>query len=328
MYEKIVDLIRVSKDFVLTSHVNPDGDSIGSEIAFYKYLEKTGKNAKIINYSETPYNYTFLDTNGIIEKFDENRHGKLIENADVVLILDTNEYSRLRTMEPFVKSSKAKKVCIDHHAGINGSSFDMYISDTSSPATAEILYKFFEKINADDLIDKQMAVALYTAIMTDTGSFRFPRTSAESHRIASRLIEKGVDPFEVYSEVYNQSAPGRLKLLARFLNNLETAFSGKLVYSYLKNNDFIETGTNEMDTDGFSGNLMSVAGVKVCIVILETPKGIKLSFRSNDNIKVNELAKEFAGGGHINAAGAFVPDGNFENIKNEVISKAEKFLPD
>ena len=325
MFENIVELIGESKNFVITSHVNPDGDSIGSEIAFYIYLKKTGKNAKIINFSETPYNYTFLDKGNVIEKFDESKHNEIIKNADVILILDTNEYSRIRTMEPFVRSSAAKKVCIDHHAGINQNGFDLFISDTDSPATGEILFKFFEKIGPD-LVDREMAIALYTAIMTDTGSFRFPRTSSETHGIAAELIKLGVDPYEIYTEVYNRSTPGRLKLLARFLNNIESAYDGALVYSSLKRNDFAETGTDEMDTDGFSANLMSVDGVKVSVVLLETPKGIKLSFRSNDNIKVNELAKEFGGGGHVNAAGAFVPSGSFEQVRDEVVLRSKRFL--
>jgi phosphoesterase RecJ-like protein len=325
MYKEIDDLIKVSKDFILTSHVNPDGDSIGSELALYKYLIKEGKKAKIINYSATPYNYTFLDKNGIIEKFDEISHKDSIEKADVIFILDTNEYSRLRTMEPLVEASNAKKVCIDHHAGINGNGFDYFISDISSPSTGEILFRFFEKIAA--VPDKETAVALYTAIMTDTGSFRFPRTSAETHRITAKLIELGANPSEIYSEVYNRSTPGRLKLLARFLTNAETAYSGMLVYSYLGKNDFTETGTDEMDTDGFSANLMNVETVRISITILETERGIKLSFRSVSGININPFAKEFGGGGHENAAGAFIPGGNFENVKNEVIEKAKNYLP-
>lgn len=324
MFEDIVDLIKGSKDFILTSHVNPDGDSIGSEIALFRYLKNNGKNARIINFSATPYNYAFLDKNGIIEKFDENSHREPIEKADVIFILDTNEYSRLRTMEPLIKASKAKKVCIDHHAGINGNRFDFYISDTDSPATGEILFKFFEKL--DVIPDMEMSIALYTGIMTDTGSFRFPRTSAETHRIAAKLIDSGVSPFEIFSEVYNKSTPGRLKLLARFLNNVEEEYDGCLVYSYLLKKDFIETATDELDTDGFSAHLMSVATVKISVVILETSRGIKLSFRSTDGVNINLFAKEFGGGGHVNASGAFLPGADFKSVKEEVILKAKKYI--
>lgn len=324
MFEDIVDLIKGSKDFILTSHVNPDGDSIGSEIALYTYLKRNGKNARIINFSATPCNYTFLDGNGIIEKFDEIAHKVPIEKADVIFILDTNEYSRLRTMEPFIKASKAKKVCIDHHAGINGNGFDFYISDTSAPATGEILFKFFEKLG--ELPDELMSIALYMGIMTDTGSFRFPRTSAETHRITAKLIESGVKPFDVYSEVYNRCTKGRLKLLARFLNNVESAYDDKLVYSHLMKNDFTETETDELDTDGFSANLMSIATVNISVVILETIRGIKLSFRSIEGVNINTFAKEFGGGGHENASGAFLPGADFNTVKNEMILKAKKYI--
>ena len=325
MHGEIVDLIKSSQDFVITSHVNPDGDSIGSEIAFYKYLRNSGKNAKIINYSDTPPNYTFLDKDSIIELFDEKAHADSINNADVIFILDTNEYSRIRTMEPFVRQSKAKKVCIDHHAGINGNGFDYYISDTDSPATGEILFEFFEKQGKIN-IDKEMAIALYTAIMTDTGSFRFPRTTAKTHRIIAELIEHGADPFDIFSEVYNRSTEGRLKLLARFLNNMSFAYGGRLAFSYLRQSDFEETSTGELDTDGFSANLMSVDKVIASIVILETKRGVKLSFRSVGSIKANGMAGEFGGGGHTNAAGAFVPGGDFDVLIDEAVKNAEKFL--
>jgi len=326
MFEKIANLIDDNDDFVLTSHVNPDGDSIGSELALYTYIINKGKKAKVINYSETPSNYVFLDEKNVIEKFEESKHRNDLESADVIVVLDTNEYSRLRTMEPYIRASKAKKICIDHHLGDNSKDFNLYFTDVESPATGEILYRFFTETGRENSINYDVALSLYTAIMTDTGSFRFERTTPYTHRAAASLIEKGVDPFKVYSRVYNESTEGKLKLLARFLNNIKTEYEEKLVYSTLRQKDFEDTGTVEMDTDGFSANLMTIATVALSIVILETPRGIKLSFRSNDNIYSNELAREFQGGGHKNAAGAFVPGGSFERIRDEVIEKSKKYI--
>ncbi|KXK45449.1 MAG: DHH domain-containing protein [Chlorobi bacterium OLB5] len=148
MIKDIVDLIYNNQEFILTSHVNPDGDSIGSEIALYLYLKSLGKNARILNYSPTPENYTFLDKDKVIEQFDEGVHKDLILNADVIFILDTNEYQRLRTLAPFIQTSKAKKILIDHHLGFDPGNFDKYIVDTDSPSTGEILYKFFKEAEA------------------------------------------------------------------------------------------------------------------------------------------------------------------------------------
>ncbi|HEY3251430.1 MAG TPA: bifunctional oligoribonuclease/PAP phosphatase NrnA [Ignavibacteria bacterium] len=308
----------------MTSHVNPDGDSIGSEIALYKYLLKKGKSAKIINYSKTPDNYTFLDKDEIIEQFDEEKHKDIISRADVIFILDTNEYARVRTLAPFIRESKAKKVMIDHHMGFGKNGFDYYISDTEAPSTGEILFRFFKYTG--ESIDEEIATALYTAIMTDTGSFKFERTDPETHLIAAELLGYGINPYKIYSEVYNKATPGKLKLLGRFLENIKLDFNNRFAYSILLTKDFEETGTDEYATDGYSQHLLSLESVVVGVIITQTKRGVKLSFRSKGTIPVNKLAGEFSGGGHVNAAGAFIEGGNVDELTKEVISKSEKYI--
>ena len=324
MLKEILDLIKNNDKFVITSHVNPDGDSIGSEIALYKYLLKQGKNARIISYSETPDNYIFLDENKTIEKFDETEHNMSIQEADVIFVLDTNEYSRLRTMEPYISKSPAKKVCIDHHLG-KSNGFDYALIDTESPATGEILFKLFT-FDKKQKLGSDIAVPLYAAIMTDTGSFRFPRTDSETHKITAELIEAGADPVEIYSRVYDRAQIGRLKLLSRFLNNIVLLYDGKVVYSNVYLKDLEETGTNIFDTEGFSHYIMSIASVQIGIIFTQSPRGVKISFRSKGEIYANELAKEFGGGGHMNAAGAWIDKGDMEKLAKEVTLKAKKYI--
>ena len=325
MFKEIAELINKNQEFILTSHVNPDGDSIGSEIALHKYLKKLGKNSRIINFSSTPSNFTFLDKDNVIEQFEETRHKDAIDKADVIFILDTNEYERVRTMAPYIKASKAKKVVIDHHLGFGDNGFDYYISDTESPATGEILYRLFKNIG-DNVIDKEIATALYTAIMTDTGSFRFDRTDSETHNITAELLKFDVDPFEIYSEVYNKASIGRLHLLGRFLNNITLVHNNSIAYSTVFQKDFAETDSDEYAIDGFTAHLMSLESVKLGILITETKQGVKISFRSKGEIYCNELAKEFGGGGHQNAAGAFTNGAKAEEILKEVIEKAKKYI--
>ncbi len=333
MNKDIVSLINNNQEFIITSHVNPDGDSIGSEIALYLYLISLGKNAKVLNYSPTPDNYTFLDKDRVIEQFDEAKHKVMIENAEVIFILDTNEYERVRTLAPYIQASKAKKVLIDHHLGFDPNDFDFYIMDTDSPATGEILYRFFKDIakstpnpRGEDIISKEMAVALYTAIMTDTGSFKFNRTDEETHTIIADLLTYGINPYDVYSEVYNKATIGKLHLLGRFLNNITLLYDGRLAYSYVLQNDFEETQTDEYAIEGFSSHLMSLHTVLLGIVITQTKRGVKMSFRSKGNILSNELAKEFGGGGHLNASGAFVEGAEIDTLTKDVTMKAEKYL--
>ncbi len=332
MNRDIVSLINNNQEFILTSHVNPDGDSIGSEIALYLYLKSLGKNARVLNYSPTPDNYTFLDKDRVIEQFDESKHADAISNADVIFILDTNEYLRVRTLAPYIKASKAKKILIDHHLGFNPDEFDEYIMDTDSPATGEILFRFFKDIESagdytgGNIITKDIAAALYTAIMTDTGSFKYNRTDEETHKIIAELLTYGLVPYDIYSEVYNKATIGKMHLLGRFLNRITLMYEGKLAYSYVLQKDFEETNTDEYAIEGFSSHLMSLETVIMGIVVTETKRGVKLSFRSKGDIKANELAKEFGGGGHMNASGAFVEGAEIFKLTEDVTAKAEKYL--
>ena len=323
--EKIIDLIDNNQNFTITSHVNPDGDSIGSEIALYFFLKNLKKTARIINYSETPQNYLFLDKNGIIEIYDENNHNQVLQNSDVIFILDTNEYARVRTMADEIRNSKAKKVCIDHHLDRNNNQFDYSMIDEASPATGEILFKLFTRKN-NNSITPEIAVPLYAAIMTDTGSFRFTRTSSETHRISAELLDNGADPVEIYNEVYEKSKIGRLKLLSRFLSGIKLAYDDKVIYAPITLKEFEETGTNVFDTEGFSHHMLSLESAQMGIIFTETKKGIKISFRSRGNVNVSDFAKEFGGGGHQNAAGAWMAGANMEHLIESVISKAKKFI--
>lgn len=333
MNKDIVSLINEKQEFILTSHVNPDGDSIGSEIALYLYLKSLGKSARIFNYSPTPANYTFLDKDNVIEQFDEVKHKGFIEGADAIFVLDTNEFERLRTLAQYIQSSKAKKVLIDHHLGFKGNGFDYSMMDINSPATGEMLYRFFKDIDAENsgeyggsVINRDIALALYTAIMTDTGSFRYDRTDSTTHIIISDLLKFGIKPYDVYSEVYNRASIGKLHLLGRFLNNITLMYEGALAYSTVLQKDFEETSTDEYAIEGFSTHLLSLETVKLGIVITETKRGVKLSFRSKDDLPSNELAKAFGGGGHLNASGAFVPGAKVEELTQLVTKKAEEFV--
>jgi phosphoesterase RecJ-like protein len=207
--------------------------------------------------------------------------------------------------------------------------------DTDSPATGEILYRFFKDIEAENsggnqgsIITTDMALALYTAILTDTGSFRYDRTDSRTHDIISDLLDYGIKPFDVYSEVYNRASIGKLHLLGRFLNNITLVYDGTVAYSTLLQKDFEETFTDEYAIEGFSTHLMSLETVKMCIVITETKRGVKLSFRSKGEVSSNELAKEFGGGGHQNASGAFVPGGKIGELTPMVIDRADRFVRD
>lgn len=323
--DEVKNIINRFQNFLITTHVNPDGDGLGCEVALLHFLRKLGKNAVVMNVSETPGNYKFLDPENEFIVFSENEksHIEKILNADAIFICDMNQSHRLKTMEKYILQSKAIKIIIDHH--LEAQDFaDYYLIDIDSPASGEICYRLIKSFD-DVEIDKQIAIGLYTAIMTDTGSFRFPRTDSETHRIVAELLDAGVDPTEIYDKVYEQSSLGRIKLLGRCLSELETRYEGRLGYIVVTQKMLNDYGVKEWETDGFVQSILSVGGIKIAIFILELKDGVKLSFRSKGEIPINELAKEFGGNGHKNAAGARLYNVSVEEILNQVIQKAEKY---
>jgi len=325
--EKIKQIITEKQNFVLTTHVNPDGDGLGSQFALAQFLRKLGKTVTIINHSKTPENYAFLDPKGEIFQFNPERDRDTILQADAILVVDTNQPARLRSMEPFVQQTKAIKIVLDHHLdtdeAFEGASH--YLIDEEATSTGEIVYRVLTSID-HDLIDETIAEPLYTAIMTDTGSFRYPRTDSEIHTIAADLIQSGADPTNIFGHIYESWSPGRMKLLGETLANMQMAYNGALAYVVCTQKMFEETGTTEIETDNFTTYPMSVKGVKIGILINELPNGTRISFRSKGDIPVNKLAKEFSGGGHKNAAGARLYNVTLEETIKSVVGKAGRYV--
>jgi phosphoesterase RecJ-like protein len=324
LFEKCKNIIDKNERFVVTSHVNPDGDSIGSEVALALFLKKRGKQVSVINHSETPPNYTFLDPKNEILHFNPNLHAEKVRNADAIFIVDTNQLSRLRSMEPYVRESKAVRICIDHHLDKDDIA-DLYLIDEAATATGEIIYHLFQYLDADE-IDEKIARALYTAIMTDTGSFRFPKTDPETHQIVAHLIRSGADPPEIFQEVYEKTDLSAVQLLGKALSDLKTAHDGRVAYMVITQQMLKETGTKEYQTESFIDYTMRIGRVQIGLLFNELPDGVKISFRSKGEIPVNQLAKEFGGNGHLNAAGARLFGKKLDDTIHAVLERSHVYL--
>jgi phosphoesterase RecJ-like protein len=320
----VADLITEHRRFVLTTHVNPDGDGIGSEAALASFLQESGKSVEIINHSTTPAVYDFLDPEGRIRAYDPQRDRGAVEAAEVIFVLDTSQPSRLRSLESALLKSRALKVCIDHHLEPHPFA-DVYLLDDDATSTGEILYRLLTMITGGTL-SPTVATALYTAIVTDTGSFRYPRVDPETHRIVSHLIQCGADPVAIYTRVYERWTVGRIRLLGETLSTLQTEADGKIAYISITQEMLQRTGTLEEDTDNFTMYPMSLVGVRAGILFLELQNGVKISFRSRDQIPINELAKEFGGNGHKNAAGARLHDVALRDVIPGVLRAARKYV--
>lgn len=323
--DAVAPLFRQFSSFVLTTHVNPDGDGLGSELALADWLIGQGKTVHILNHSATPEVYLFLDPHKRIVQFQQDIHAAVIAGAEAIVVLDTNHPDRLRSLQQHILGSRAVTICIDHH--LEPAPFaDHYLLDDEATSTGEIVYRLLVNLAGRQRLSPDIATSLYCAIMTDTGSFRYPRVDPEIHGIVAHLIECGADPVTIYHEVYEQWSPGRIKLLGETLARLCTASDGKLAYVTITQEMLARTGTSEEDTDNFTMYPMSIRGVVAGIVFLELKSGFKISFRSKGDIPINELAKEFGGNGHKNAAGARLYTGTLEEVRDHVVLSAAKYL--
>ncbi|GIV45825.1 MAG: DHH family phosphoesterase [Ignavibacterium sp.] len=324
-FQKLKNIILSNNSFLITTHVNPDADAIGSEVAFYQLLKSLGKKSYIINHSETPYNLRFLDVDNVIKQFNLDDHADLFNQVDVLVALDFNRSDRTVSMKKNFEQSKAIKICIDHHQDPE-KFVDYEFIDTDYSATGEIIFNLITETKIVPLT-KQIAEPIYAAIMTDTGSFRFERTTAKLHRKVATLIDAGVNPTEIYDKIYDQSKFSKIKLLGRALESIQLIADGKIAFMKITQNDFEEFGAIESDTENFVNYNLSIENVVLGLLFIELKNGFKVSFRSKGNIPVNKLASEFGGGGHTNAAGARFFDHKMTNeMINSILVKAVNYV--
>jgi phosphoesterase RecJ-like protein len=201
---KNIKKIDLSNNFIITTHVNPDGDAIGSELALARYLQSLGKNVTIINHSPTPdYLFFMLNSKDNVLEFKEELHSDLIKNADVIFTLDMSQLSRTKSLENFIRKSTATKICIDHHPSPEDYA-ELSLVETTSSSTGELVYYLIKQAEVEITLD--IALPLYVAIMTDTGSFKYERTTANLHRIIAELLDAGVVPISVHQDIYDKNS--------------------------------------------------------------------------------------------------------------------------
>jgi len=322
--EKIISEIKSNKNFIITTHVNPDGDAIGSELALARYLTSIGKNVKIINHSPTPdYLMFMLNSNEEIIEFNDGLHSDNINDTNIIFTLDLSQLSRTKSLEGFIRKSSATKICIDHHPFPEEYS-QFNLIDTLSSSTGELIYNLIKQAGSEITLD--IALPLYVAIMTDTGSFKYERTTADLHRIIAELLDAGVVPVKVHQEIYDQGSASRIQLLGRAFNSLVVDGDGKLAYMKISLRDLKETNSKEEDVEGFVSYTLSIKGVEVGLFFFELENGFKISLRSATTVPVNKLAAEFNGGGHFFAAGARLENKIMEETIPKVIEKTTEYL--
>ena len=304
---KLKKLLTTPKKVVIVPHKNPDGDAMGSTLGLCLFLKKKGHSATVITPNDYPEFLKWLPGNDEVINYEmENTISKnIISSADIIFTLDFNSLHRCGEMETPINNAKAVKIMIDHHQEPD-SYADYTYSDVNMCSTSQMIYHFIEKMDDLNHIDIAIGEALYTGIMTDTASFRFPLTTSLTHKVIAQLLELGVQKSKIHNAVYDTNSFGRLQLLGCALNNLKFLENYNTSYITLTNKELDFHGFKKGDTEGLVNYGLSLKGAKLAAIFIEHKQEgiIKISFRSKGSFNVNKFARNhFNGGGHNNASG-------------------------
>lgn len=304
----IQSLLAEPKRIAIIPHRSPDGDAMGSTLALYHFLLKLNHKPFVIAPNEFPDFLAWLpgaETVKIFEKDKENGT-KLLQDAELVFTLDFNAFHRTGDqMETVLKTLTVPFVMIDHHQKPDDYAVVAF-SNTDYGSTCEMVYHFIAALQLTNLIDKTIATCIYTGIVTDSGSFRYPATTGETHRIVASLIDLGVENSEIHSLLFDNHSHNRIQILARALQNLRVLPQYSTSYTTLSQEELDTFGYVKGDTEGIVNYGLTIKGIVFTAIFIENKdeKIIKISFRSKGDFDVNQFArKHFSGGGHINAAG-------------------------
>jgi phosphoesterase RecJ-like protein len=312
-WQEAIDLIKKNKKFLIVSHKNPDGDSIGSEIALALALMKMDKEVYIYNSDPPPERYSKFPKASLIMTEKKNFE------EDVTIIVDCAEIGRVGEIKDNIDFSKPI-INIDHHIG-NTSFGTVNVIKTDHSSTAEIIYRL---IKNEIQMDKEIATYLYIGILTDTGAFRYPNTTSHSLRVASELVAYGVIASQVSEFIWFTDPEARIKLLGDVLHSMD--LYDKISIMTVTKEMLEKHGAKEEDTEEFVDYGLSIKGVETAAIIKERETGmLKVSLRSKNNIPVQELAAKYGGGGHRTASG-FTVKGDIKTFKDELKKELEQLV--
>ncbi len=320
--ERLAEELRAGRSVAMSTHINADGDGCGSETALSRLLGQMGIRSKIVNPTPWPEMYKFLL--GVDVKDASDQGAKGLKDADVLVVLDISDVKRLGVLAEAVRRLTIPKIVIDHHLPSDEPPSTLMVADTTACATGELIYDFAAVLGLK--VTPDIARALYVALLTDTGGFRFSNTSARCLSIAGQLIASGVEPEEMYGRLYAPMPVGRLHLLRDALATLEVDPEYGISWISVAAGAAEQYGLRSEDLEGIAEHPRSIGGTRLAVFFRDLGHDkVKVSFRSTGDVDVNKFAKQFAGGGHARAAGALI-EGNLEVVRRKVIAAAREFL--
>ena len=321
LFDRLKDIIDAHDRFIVTTHIVPDGDGLGGEIALATYIKQLGKTCHIINSDPTPDKFNLVDSENEIKMWKE---GMPLPKAQVVFAIDVNDWERVGGLKKHLEALKSEIIFIDHHIADEKLKQE-HIIDEDVSSMGELLYRFFKYVKAE--ITFKMALAMYVSIFTDTRGFRHRKTTALSHAICAALVETGVNPDFVYKKVHQMRALSEMKLLGEVLNHVQITAQGKIAWLEVSQELQKKYGAIAEDSQGFVDQLMILKDVEIGILFREEPTGkITVSFRSKGNVEIFPMVKKLGGGGHAYEAGILMKKGTLKEVVQKVLLEIKKLV--
>jgi phosphoesterase RecJ-like protein len=315
-WPRFVRLIASHQHFLLTTHIRPDADAVGSTIAMAGILERLGKRVQIVTSYELPPNLKFLDPAKKFRRLGTDVTLGQLNAIDALMVLDTSAWAQLRGMEEVLRTTKAQKFVLDHHVSSDDLGAELF-KNTSAEATGRIVFEAAGHLGV--AIDAELARPIFAALATDTGWFRFGSVTGNSYRVAGQLCDAGAVPHAIFQDLYENDRLGRLHLMGRALARAETDLAGRLIWTWLTLDDFAQSGAIPSDSEDIINALLTVGGTQAAVILVEQAQGgFKISFRSRCAMDSSRVAEQFGGGGHRAAAGAFLAE-PLEDARRKVL---------
>ncbi len=318
-------LLSTPKKIAIIPHRGPDGDAMGSTLALYHFLLKNNHNPIVVSPNDFPDFLAWMPGSETVKIYEKDKENctKILQEAELIFTLDFNALHRVGEMEQVLEKLTAPFIMIDHHQKPDDYATYTY-SDIAFGSTCEMVYNFISFLDKKQDLDKTIATCIYTGILTDSGSFRFPKTTGTTHRIIAELIDLGVENTVIPTLLFDNSSYNRLQLLGRALQNMKVMMDHKTSYTSLTQEELNSFDYIKGDTEGIVNYGLSIKGIVFTAIFIENKEEgiIKISFRSQGNFDVNQFARDhFQGGGHSNAAG-----GKSEVSMEETLTKFESLV--
>ncbi|MBI3448076.1 MAG: DHH family phosphoesterase [Acidobacteria bacterium] len=321
----LVDRISRARSIVLTTHINADGDGLGCEIALSQAIAAKGITVSVINNEAVPARFRFLRGSDTVEAFTSDAHAPVIAGADLIVVIDNSSVERLARLRPAVESSRALRACIDHHSLINPY-WTINCVDVEACASGELVHELIRRL--DVAVTPAIATALYVSVISDTGYFRFAKTTAESHRLAAALIEiGGLSPSALHTELYERLSLAISVLTGLAMRSLTLETGGRVAWMQLRRDDVVACGGEAEDTGDLANLALAIDGVAIGLLFREMGGGeTKVSLRSKGSLDVHRVASALGGGGHRNAAGVLMK-APLDRVIEIVLGRVAEILP-